>query len=107
MRKIDLYRQALNDTTTIEEIMSFEAHTRKLYYAQWEDITGWEFGSRTKRPPNNALNALISFGNTMMYTAVLKEIHKTALNPTISYLHEPSEEVFVALDITKYLNTCL
>lgn len=100
--KIDTYRQVLKDTTTIPEIMGVEAHVRKLYYTKWEDATGWEFGTRTKRPPQNALNALISFGNAMTYTTVLKEIHKTALNPTISYLHEPSERRYsLALDIAE------
>lgn len=100
--QIDIYRQALNDTTTIQEVMSIEAHVRKLYYAQWEEVTGWDFGSRSKRPPANALNALISFGNAMTYTAVLKEIHQTALNPTISYLHEPSERRYsLALDVAE------
>lgn len=100
--QIDIYRQALNDTTTIQEVMSLEAHVRKLYYAQWEEVTGWDFGSRSKRPPANALNALISFGNAMTYTVVLKEIHQTALNPTISFLHEPSERRYsLALDVAE------
>ena len=38
----------------------------------------------------------------MTYTSVLKEIHRTALNPTISYLHEPSERRYsLALDIAE------
>lgn len=100
--KIDLYRKVLKDSTTIQETMSVEAHVRKLYYSEWEQITGWEFSTRTKRPPQNALNALISFGNAMLYTTVLKEIHMTALNPTISYLHEPSERRYsLALDMAE------
>lgn len=100
--KVDLYRKVLKDTTTIQEIMSVEAHVRKLYYSEWEEATGWEFGTRTKRPPQNALNALISFGNAMLYTTILKEIHQTALNPTISYLHEPSERRYsLALDVAE------
>lgn len=106
--QIDVYRQVLKDATTIQEVMSIEAHVRKLYYTQWEEITGWEFGSRSKRPPANALNALISFGNAMTYTAVLKEIRKTALNPTISYLHEPSERRYsLSLDIAEIFKPVL
>ena len=37
-----------------------------------------------------------------MYTRVLSEIYKTQLNPTISYLHEPSERRFsLCLDIAE------
>ena len=38
----------------------------------------------------------------MIYTRVLSEIYKTQLNPTISYLHEPSERRFsLCLDIAE------
>ena len=48
------------------------------------------------------MNALISFGNSMMYTTVLGEIYKTQLDPTISYLHEPSTKRFsLSLDIAE------
>lgn len=98
--KLDLIRKSLSEANSVEEVMSIEAHARKAYYSHWEKITGWEFAGRSMRPPANALNALISFGNAMLYTTVLKEIHRTALNPTISYLHEPSERRYsLALDI--------
>lgn len=101
-KQLDNLKNSLKDTTTVEEVMSVEAHARKIYYAEWSGITGWEFDRRSKRPPLNALNALISFGNAMTYTSVLKEIHHTALNPTISYLHEPSERRYsLALDIAE------
>jgi CRISPR-associated protein Cas1 len=57
---------------------------------------------REKRPPKNPINALISFANSMIYTAVLNEIYHTQLNPTVSYLHEPSERRYsLSLDIAE------
>jgi len=101
-KKLDELKRGLENAATIEEIMSAEAHARRAYYGNWPDITGWEFEERSMRPPANALNALISFGNAMTYTTVLKEIHRTALNPTISYLHEPSERRYsLALDVAE------
>ena len=106
--KLDVYRDAIARNNSIEELMSTEAHARKAYYSTWENITGWEFGKRSKQPPQNALNALISFGNAMTYTTVLKEIHRTALNPTISFLHEPSERRYsLALDIAEIFKPIL
>lgn len=101
-KKIDAYRKNLKSADSLEQIMSIEAHVRKVYYSQWSEITGWEFEARSTRPPGNSLNALISFGNAMTYTTVLKEIYYTALDPTISYLHEPSERRFsLALDVSE------
>jgi len=48
------------------------------------------------------MNALISFCNSLVYSLVIKEIYKTQLNPTISYLHEPSYRRFsLALDVSE------
>lgn len=48
------------------------------------------------------MNALISFGNSLLYATTLTEIYKTHLNPTISYLHQPRERRFsLSLDISE------
>lgn len=100
--RLDEYRKMLINASSVEEVMSLEAHARKAYYSKWSDITGWDFQGRSKRPPGNALNALISFGNALVYTTVLKEIYRTALDPTISYLHEPSERRYsLSLDVAE------
>lgn len=60
------------------------------------------FCGRVRRPPNNLFNALISFGNSLLYAATLSEIYVTQLNPTVSYLHEPGERRFsLALDLSE------
>jgi CRISPR-associated protein Cas1 len=52
--------------------------------------------------PFNIDSVFIITSNSLTYTTVLKEIHRTALNPTISYLHEPSERRYsLALDIAE------
>ncbi len=88
----------------IPELMQIEGRIRENYYRAWDEILpgDFRFEKRTRRPPENAVNALISFGNSLIYTAMLSEIYNTQLNPTISYLHEPSERRFsLSLDITE------
>lgn len=70
--------------------MAIEGNIREYYYRAFDiilDNPDFVFEQRTKRPPKNYLNTLISFGNSMMYTAVLSEIYKTHLDPRIGYLH--------------------
>ncbi len=75
---------------TIPKLMQIEGKIRKLYYSKFSQILkGMEFKRRQKRPPRNPVNALISFGNSLMYSTVLTEIYQTHLDPTVSYLHEP------------------
>ena len=53
-------------------------------------------------PPDNMINSLISFVNTLIYTKVLGELYRTQLNLTISYLHEPGERRFsLSLDLAE------
>ena len=104
IEKIEKESDNLKNAKSVNEIMTTEAKIRKLYYSCWDHILDWNdpFVSRTKQPPQNSINALISFGNSLMYSAVLSEIYNTQLNPTISYLHEPGVRRYsLALDIAE------
>ena len=104
MKKIDLFRKNLSDVKKIEELMGIEGNIRKEYYSAWNEIVNQniKFEKRIMHPPDNMINSLISFVNSLIYTKVLSEIYKTQLNPTISYLHEPGVRRFsLALDISE------
>lgn len=91
-------------TSNINELMGVEGNIRKIYYSAFNVMlkNGFELNARVKRPTTDPVNALISFGNSVMYTTVLGEIYKTQLDPTISYLHEPSSKRFsLSLDIAE------
>lgn len=94
----------LDQATTIPGVMGVEGQCRQIYYEAFPLLVknNFTWTSRTKRPPQDPLNALISFGNSMMYTAIVSEVYKTMLDPAISYLHEPSSKRFsLSLDIAE------
>lgn len=104
MKEIQSLINRLDFGKSINEIMGIEGNIRKKYYSTWNSIVKQEinFDKRVKRPPNNMINSLISFINSLIYTTVLSEIYKTQLNPTISYLHEPGTKRFsLCLDIAE------
>ena len=104
MNQIEALRKQIKKCKDVEELMGIEGNIRKTYYDSWNKIINQdiEFEKRVKNPPDNAINSLISYVNTLVYTRVLSEIYKTQLNPTISYLHEPSERRFsLCLDIAE------
>ena len=73
-----------------------------FYNAISKVLKRFGFDKRTKRPPKNETNCLISFMNTLLYTHVLSEINKTHLDPTISFLHEPRTARYsLALDFSE------
>lgn len=74
----------------INELMAIEGNIRDMYYKGFDEIIDnkdFVFKKRTRRPPKNELNALISFGNSLLYVLVLSEIYKTHIDPRIGYLH--------------------
>lgn len=106
VKQIEKLYNYLQETefTDVNEIMSIEAAIRKEYYKTFSIITKdkFPFERRTKRPPEDPINALISYLNTSIYGTTLSEIYKTQLDPTISFLHEPSTQRFsLSLDLSE------
>lgn len=104
VKEIQSLKQQIDGTTSVSQLMGVEGMIRQYYYRTLNEMipTDFAFEERTKRPPRDPFNALISFGNTMMYTTVLEEIYKTQLNSTISFLHEPSQKRFsLCLDLAE------
>ena len=104
MRDIDSLRAGLSDVKSIQELMGIEGNIRKRYYSAWSIIINQkiEFDKRVMHPPDNMINSLISFVNSLIYTRTLSEIYHTQLNPTISYLHEPGVRRYsLCLDISE------
>lgn len=104
LAKVESAISMLDTCADIPSLMSMEGQAREAYYSAFNEILELEqpFEKRVRRPPDNMVNALLSFGNSLLYTAVLSELYVTQLNPTISYLHEPSQRRFsLALDISE------
>jgi len=102
--QIEKERDRFDVINDIQVLMGTEGRIRDLYYNGFNTITKGNFKirKRVKRPPDNPMNTLISFGNSLIYTTVLSEIYHTQLNPTISYLHQPGERRFsLSLDISE------
>ena len=104
MSEVNDLRKKIPGTESVEELMGIEGNIRKQYYAAWNVIIDQEihFEKRVMHPPDNMINSLISFVNSMIYAKILSEIYHTQLNPTISYLHEPGVRRFsLCLDVSE------
>jgi CRISPR-associated protein Cas1 len=88
----------------IKQILRVEGEIWQRFYECFKYILPEDFilNKRVKRPPDNPINALISFGNSILYSKTVSQIYNTHLNQTISYLHEPSEGRFsLSLDLSE------
>jgi CRISPR-associated protein Cas1 len=104
LRIIEAIETEIPHAQRVDELMGYEGNIRETYYRAFNAIINLQtpFEKRVRRPPDNPINAAISFGNSLMYTACLTEIYRTQLNPTISFLHEPGERRFsLSLDLAE------
>ena len=94
----------VDKSNNIKNLMAIEGEVWQRFYSNFKYFLPEDFlmNKRVKRPPDNPINALISFGNTLLYTKTISSIYRTHLDQRISYLHEPSEGRFsLSLDISE------
>jgi CRISPR-associated protein Cas1 len=102
VERLGAQRDRIDTVSKIDELRGVEATARKTYYRCFDRILRdpFELTRREYNPPTNESNALVSFLNSMVYTTCVSAIRKTALDPTIGYIHEPGERRFtLSLDI--------
>ncbi|MCL6524844.1 MAG: type I-B CRISPR-associated endonuclease Cas1b [Thermoflavifilum sp.] len=103
----------VQDANTIAELLGIEGKIHEVYYNAWNTIFTtnddvFQFTLREKKPPSNPINALISFGNSLVYSIIISELYHTQLNPTIGYLHEPGTRRFtLSLDLAEIFKPLL
>lgn len=94
----------LEKANKINQILMIEGTIWGKFYDSFQYFLPQEFlmNKRVRRPPDNPLNALVSFGNSILYSKTITQIYHTHLNQSISYLHEPSEGRFsLSLDLSE------
>lgn len=111
MNKITVLSNKAKMAQSVEELMAYEGNVRAVYYNCFDNIIknpDFRFVARSKRPPLNYLNSMISFLNTMVYTTVLSCIYQTHLDPRIGFLHTSNFRKFsLNLDIAEVFKPLL
>jgi CRISPR-associated protein Cas1 len=94
----------------VKQLMAIEGEVWHRFYQTFQYFLSEDFiiNKRVKRPPDNPINAMISFGNTLLYTKTISAIYRTHLDQRISFLHEPVERRFsLSLDISEVFKPVL
>lgn len=106
---IEQFSNSIDIITDIDQLMGIEGNIRHIYYDAFDVILNdFAMNGRSKQPPKNEVNALVSFGNMMCYSLCLGQIYHTQLNPTISFLHEPGYRRYsLALDLAEIFKPIL
>jgi CRISP-associated protein Cas1 len=71
------------------EVRGFEGIAAQAHFAALGEIIPlyWGFGIRKRRPPPDPINAMLSFGYTLLLTRMISAVQSAGLHPGIGCLH--------------------
>ena len=84
----------LEQGRTLDEIRGYEGDGSASYFSCLDRLLrqpGFEFHRRTRRPPLDPFNALLSFGYTMLLGTVMTAVYMVGLEPYLGTLHVPTK----------------
>ncbi|GAB4180061.1 MAG: CRISPR-associated endonuclease Cas1 [Roseiflexaceae bacterium] len=76
-------------TTTVGGLLGFEGSATARYFAGFRALLGpeWRFSARARRPPPDPINALLSFGYTLLSHKAFGAVQMAGLDPYQGFLH--------------------
>ena len=104
--------QKLDACTDIDSMRGVEGAAASVYFSRFDDLLasprGYRFEVRSRRPPVNEVNAVLSFVYTLLAHDVRSSMEAVGLDPAAGYLHtlRPGRSSF-ALDIMEELRASL
>jgi CRISPR-associated protein Cas1 len=85
--------KALQSCTSIGDLMGFEGSAAKIYFGVFDQLIlqqreDFQFKERSRRPPLDNMNSLLSFLYTLLTNEVASALEVVGLDPYVGFLHQ-------------------
>jgi CRISPR-associated protein Cas1 len=82
-------RMMLADAASYEELLGHEGTATREYFRAWRQVIGeeWGFTARQRRPPPDPVNAMLSFGYTLLVQEAIAVLESAGLDSAVGFLH--------------------
>lgn len=79
----------LDSATSLDQLRGFEGNAARIYFQAIAATleAAWGFQRRTKKPPTDPVNAMLSYGYTLLFYNIYTFLRSRGLNPHVGYLH--------------------
>ena len=80
----------INTTQSIDSLRGLEGAGSAAYFGRFGQLLraeGFQFESRRRRPPTDPVNALLSFGYTLLLHDIQSAVNIVGFDPYLGYLH--------------------
>lgn len=87
--QLERMRDLLSEAETPLTVMGIEGMAAKAYWDWWSDEfeQEWGFKGRNKRPPRDPINAMLSYGYTILAAESVAAVESVGLDPDVGFLH--------------------
>lgn len=102
VKLMSAFRKNVGKTKDIEAAMGCEGMAAKEYFKALSKMIkkDFAFDGRSKRPPKDAFNAMISLGYTILSNEIYAEIEAKSLSPFVGFMHKlKSQHAALASDL--------
>ncbi|MGC1308297.1 MAG: CRISPR-associated endonuclease Cas1 [Phormidesmis sp.] len=104
IKEIALLIKKVSTAETVEVMMGYEGHGAKLYFEAYGSLLkgDFELTKRTRRPPTDPVNSLLSLGYTLLMQNVHAMTEASGLHTHFGNLHKPqSNRPSLVLDLVE------
>jgi CRISP-associated protein Cas1 len=94
VQSLDCLSEKARRAETLEQLMGYEGAGAGSYFSALGECLqgeGFEFIARSRRPPGNPVNAMLSFGYQVLWNHLLALIEVQGLDPYCACLHQGSD----------------
>lgn len=90
IEELKRYIIKISEAETIEQLLGYEGNSAKLYFNSLGKMVRdeFKFNKRTRRPPKDKFNCLLSLGYTLLLYEIYTAIINKGLHPYCSFLHK-------------------
>lgn len=89
IRRLQKLRQGIGEAATLDQLLGIEGSAAAAYFpAFFQSLPkGFQCESRTRRPPTDPTNALLSLGYTLLHHEAVSVAYGAGLDPYVGFLH--------------------
>jgi|GEM_PF-2285068 len=95
------YKNKIFKSKSVNSLRGVEGNIRRVYFKEFDNILLTGFDRRTRNPPKDFPNALLSWLYSLLYSFVATGIVRSGMTPSIGFLHELYTGIPLVLDLSE------
>lgn len=93
VKRLKLSMDQVEKARRLEELLGIEGSGTSAYFTAFGKMLnpglGFDFEKRSRRPPADPINSLLSFAYTLLSSDMISNIHIVGMDPYIGFYHQP------------------